>query len=321
MIKQEIILIYIIINLVVIISVLGVGITIFKQKDSVNKPHLTQGASGIVINKKLAKIGDIKADQNTTTIVNKIQLNQVDLNITEPGKEKSKTSNTKPNNGKDLNKDNNNIRGELGIIEEVPQLNTSSDKESQEIQLSDDVIRRCLAKIVRGYDYQDFGFVFKNIYSILDILKLTEPKADMLDKSIKTINVAWENNEDKIINQITDYPSDLLDTTLLILKNVNNPGLMYHNLSEFLFLCIPRPVEEVLTDAFSRHISLIELFTEDDRLAAYNNNKQLKDLYLNNLQGQLFMFIEAINLINNYNNEIIGCMKEAIKLRVSILFY
>ena len=49
------------------------------------------------------------------------------------------------------------------------------------------------------------------------------------------------------------------------------------------------------------HLLIVEPLVGDARLTAYNN-EQLKDLYYKNLQGQLWVFVEAIFLINNCFN-------------------
>ena len=478
MIKQRIILKYIV-TIVIIVSVLGVGITIFKQGNGVKQNKPTQGAEAIKIDKKLAIVGDKKLKQNAPIVVedNKINTevknkkqttadgilpNPVDLNIKKPSKGEIKTpsidlkitegggdngasskktieepettapinnnvepntdlviseadkdeglirtkkevgqgdlivvensnsnnkislentklkmvdlveNNIKPNTDAVIVDDNNTntkveykvenknstnntqttksipivmhvgifsnmfakiIQNESEIIEELPSTNTSSDKESEKEQTSDDenidsyYVEERLKKTVRGYYYQhkNRGFVYKYINTILYILKLAVPESSRLYSrpNIKKIKTIWMENADRIIDKIKTYPRDALGLIPTILQNVDNPDIIYNNLSEFLFLYYSRTIKEILKDAFSNHVSIVEIvddpFTRNAILAAYNtcDHKSLKDLYYNNLQGQLYMFIGAIYLINHGNNQIIKDMNKATVLAQS----
>ena len=107
----------------------------------------------------------------------------------------------------------------------------------------------------------------------------------------------------EIIEQMNGgYPNN--GKTDPILLSIKDPNLLHHHLNEFLFLCIPRTVGDVLTDTFNNHVLTIETFTEDDKQAIYDD-EELKSLYLNNIMKQLDMFIDAIGLINNYDMEIL----------------
>ena len=160
MIKQKIILIYIIINLVVIISVLGVGIAIFKQGNGVKQNKPTQEAE--ITDEELAKINDIKLDKQSTT-GDDIQPNQVDPNIAEMGGVDLKTfdinlndkvvlvvvddNNNKYSTNKGENQDAHTIIKSSSssevLLEQVPPsskniINTSLDNNPQEERLDND---------------------------------------------------------------------------------------------------------------------------------------------------------------------------------------
>ena len=297
MINQKIIVIYIAISLVIIISVLCMGIDKLKKRVDKNKP--SQWAKGPVADKKLGSNIQIKSKGPKITKVNKagpkkpvIDLsNSKDLKIIEGG--------------------GCNIKKELEIIEEVSSLNAlldnkdnKSEEEEEQRSINEGLFKKRLKEEIRGYSYQNENSKFnsgkKNI--ILDILTEVVPGVksySLLD--IKAVSNMWIEQGDKIIEQIENHPNDgVVDIVL-----VNNPDLIYNHLKEFLFLCIPRTVEQILTDAFSNHVVIIKSLTGDNRLAVYTNDEELKDLYPNNVEKQLYMFIRAIDVINNRNNKII----------------